>query len=334
MLLAAPFSPGSILQTSGNFTLLGGTAITSTGVVGTVIRNGDVGIWPGATSGITGFPPAVVQNGAIIATGPATRQARLDLIKAQVGLAGMPSDKTLSNVDLGGKTLRPGVYTFGGAAHLNGALVLDAQGRDGAFWVFQIGTALTTAVNSSVTLINPGSNGGLDCGIFWNAGSAITIGANNQIAGNYLAGTSVTFGGKSYGGGRALALAGVTLDNNPIDAMGGPGGSDWTGGLKYNASGAVVPDPALAFGYFGKRNRTTYGATTFIHGNATVTATDVQWRVKGGNWHTTPVQFAGKWSFGVSGRFLPYGSNEIQMRARDSHGHETAVKLLFIRHLR
>jgi hypothetical protein len=276
----------------------------------------------------------VIQNGAIIATGPATQQARLDLIKARVGLAGMPSDKILSNVDLGGKTLRPGVYTFSGSARLTGALVLDARGRNDAFWVFQIGTALITTVNSSVTVINPGSNGGRDCGIFWNAGSAITIGANNRILGNYLAGTSITLGGKSDRSGRALALAGITLDNNQIDAKGGPGGTDWSGGLKYNASGKVVPDPDLAFNYAGKRNRTMHDAKILIHGKATVTATDIQWRVKGGAWHRVYVRYQGKWQFGVKPGLLRYGSNEIQLRARDSHGHKTAIRKIFVRRSR
>ncbi len=334
LVLSAPMSPASILRTSRDFTLLGGTAITSTGVSGTIIRNGNVGLSPGATSGITGFPPAIVQNGAIIATGAVTRQARLDLMKAQVGLAGMPSDKILTNVDLGGKTLRPGVYTFSGSAKLTGALVLDARGRNGAFWVFQIGTALTTTVNSSVTVINLGSNGGEDCGIFWNAGSAITIGANNRMLGNYLAGTSITFGGKTDRCGRALALAGISLDNDQINAKGGPGGSDWSHGLKYDASGAVVPDPDLSFIYFGEHNRTTYNATTEIYGKATVTAADVQWRVNGGLWHTVVVGYKGKWHVAVGAGQLRYGSNEIELQARDNHGHTTQIRKLFINHLR
>ena len=230
----------SILLSAGNFTVLGGTAITSTGTVGTIIRNGNVGLSPGATSGITGFPPAVVVNGGIIATGAVTAQARLDLITASVGLAGMPSNANMSNVDLGGKTLSAGVYTFNGAASQNGALVLDAQGQNNVAWVFQIGTALTTSINSTVTFINLGSNGGSDLGVFWNAGSAITIGANNQVAGNYLAGTSIVFGSLDAVGGRSLALAGVSLDNDVINARGGPAGGDLGGGLHYNTLGAVV----------------------------------------------------------------------------------------------
>lgn len=237
-----PFgSTQSILLSAGDFTLLGGTAITSTGVLGTTIVNGNVGLAPGATTGITGFPPAVIIGGAIIGTSGVTGQARLDLITASVGLAGMPSDVNLSNVDLGGMTLSPGVYTFNAAAALSGALTLDAQGQNNVFWVFQIGTALTTAVNSTVTVINLGSNGGSDVGIFWNAGSAITFGANNEIAGNYLAGTSITFGAVTSGSGRALVLAAISLDNNIIVSRGGPGSSDWTGGLTYDLNGKVVP---------------------------------------------------------------------------------------------
>lgn len=129
LVTSVELSAQSILLSAGDFTLLGGTAITSTGTVGTTIRNGNVGLSPGATTGITGFPPAVIVNGAIIATGPVTAQARLDLITASVGLAGMPSNANLSTVDLGGKTLAPGVYAFNGAASLSGALVLDAQGH-------------------------------------------------------------------------------------------------------------------------------------------------------------------------------------------------------------
>jgi hypothetical protein len=141
----------------------------------------------------------------------------------------MPSDTNLSNVDLGGMTLFPGVYTYNAAATLNGALVLDGQGKNGAFWVFQIGTSFTGSVNSSVTVINPGSNGGSDYGVFWNAGSEIIVGANNALLGNYLSGTSVTLGAESGGSGRVLVLAAITLDQNALNSHGGPGGNDWTG---------------------------------------------------------------------------------------------------------
>jgi len=244
-LLCAPVagSAQSILLSAGNFAILGGTTISSTGTVGTDIISGNVGMSPGTA--VTGFPPAVVTGGGAIIIGGASAQAHLDLMTAANGLAGMPSPaaNNLSGTDLGGLTLPPGVYFFSGAASLNGALKLDAQGQNNAYWVFQIGTSLTTTVGSSVQVIHPGTNGGADDGIFWVAETAaITLGADNVALGNYLAHTSITFGGTTSGEGRGLALAAVTLDTNVVNSQGGPSGSGWDGGLIYNLAGDVVPN--------------------------------------------------------------------------------------------
>lgn len=249
-------SAQSVLLTASEFALLGGTAITVGGPGPNSIVNGHVGLAPGATSNITGFPPGTVSGltlsgspAGIIATGGATGQARLDLITAKNALFAMPAipANLLSNLDLG--TLAPlgaGVYTFGGAAQQTGAVVLNANFQNGGAWVFNIATSLTTAANSAVTFINLGTNGGSDNGLFWNAGAAINIGDNNTIAGNYLAGTSISFTGITTtlgsGGSRALALAGVTFAGpGSINPLGGPGGGDYDGGLMYNSFGALVP---------------------------------------------------------------------------------------------
>lgn len=258
LLVPAALTAQSVLLTAADFTLLGGSAITSTPAVGTVISNGDVGLAPGATSGIVGFPPAVISNGAIIATGGVTTQARLDLISASVFLAGLTPDTDLTGSDLGGLTLASGVYHFESAAGLTGALILDAQGQNNVSWVFQIGTTLTSSANSSVTVINLGTNGGADLGLFWNAGTDISLGANSDIAGNYISGTSITLGVSADGGARLLALASISLDQNQIDAFGSPGGGDWTGGF------SAIPEPAstlwlaplAALGFAAVRRRT------------------------------------------------------------------------------
>jgi len=326
---ASPVLADSILRTAGNFALLGGTGITSTGVAGTVISNGNVGLSPAATTNITGFPPAVIVNGAIVATGPVTAQARLDLIKAQVGLAGMPSNANMSTVDLGGKTLEPGVYTFNSDAALTGDLVLDGKGRNNAFWVFQIGTALTTSINSTVRIINPGSNGGSDYGIFWNCGSEINIGGNNEIAGIYLSGTSIVFGDGSARGGRALALAAISLDNNQIDALGGPGGNDWSGGLMFDRTGRVVSIEKLSFNYTGKKNRVTDRPREVVKGSASASATTIQWRSNHRKWRSVRVSNNDKWRAKIGN--LRMGENRIRLRARDADGGKTAVQRLKIR---
>jgi len=255
LLMTTTSAFASIFMNAENFVLLGGSAITSTSTAGTVVSNGNVGLSPAAETFITGFnPSATITNGSIIATGASTAQARTDFMNASDGLAGMTSDFDMTSVNLGGQVLLPGVYTFSSVAALDGTLTLDANFQNNAFWVFQIGTTFTTATSSAVSVINSGSNGGSDAGIFWNVGSSVDIGASSEILGNYLAGTSITFGNGVFGSARILAQAAISLDNNQIDALGGPSGSGWTGGLQYAGDGVTVvavPEPAVVSLFIG-----------------------------------------------------------------------------------
>ncbi|WP_043588586.1 autotransporter-associated beta strand repeat-containing protein [Geminisphaera colitermitum] len=238
----------SILLSASDFVLLGGTAVTVGGAGPDVFSNGNVG----AAASISGFPPATVVNGTTITGGMIVGNALNDLITARNALSAMvsPPANNLTGVnggDLATQILTPGVYKFDVAASLslNGVLTLDAQGKNNVTWVINIGTALTTGANAQVVFINLGSNGGADNGLFWNAGTAFTFGANNVIAGNYLAGTDITFGttvpAAGSGSGRALALAGVTFDGTAtMDALGGPGNGDLTGGLAFDDNGNLV----------------------------------------------------------------------------------------------
>jgi autotransporter-associated beta strand protein len=253
--------PGSaqVLLTASEFAILGGTAITIGGPGPNAIVNGHVGLSPGATTNITGFPPGVVSGitvsgapAAIISTGGVTGQARADLITARNALFAMPQvpANDLSNLDFGTlAALRPGVYFSTSATNQTGAIVLDANFQNGVAWVFNLSLSLTTAANSAVTFINLGTNNGSDNGLYWNAGTAINIGDNNTIAGNYLAGTSISFTGITTtlggGGARALALAGVTFAGpGSINPRGAAGGGDYDGGLMYNGLGQLIPIPA------------------------------------------------------------------------------------------
>ncbi len=250
--------PGSaqVLLSAAEFALLGGTAITVGGPGPNPIVNGNVGLSTSATSNITGFPPAVVSgntvSGApagIISTGGVTSQAGLDLITARNALFAMPQvpANNLSNLDLG--TLAPlgaGVYFSSSATNQTGALVLDANFQNGVAWVFNFSLSLTTSANSTVTFINLGTNGGSDNGVYWNAATAINVGDNNTIVGNYLAGTSISFTGISTtaGGGGTRALAGAAVSfagPGTLNVTGGAGNGDFDGGLMYNGLGQLVP---------------------------------------------------------------------------------------------
>jgi hypothetical protein len=127
-------------------------------------------------------------------------------------LKGLPCDVVLTGKDLGGLTLKPGVYCYASSvAQLSGALTLDAQGKADAVFVFQIGSTLTTTTGSTITMIN----GGQPCYVYWQVGSSATIGKGNKFAGNILSFASITLMTGASVAGRVLARTGaVTLDTN------------------------------------------------------------------------------------------------------------------------
>lgn len=198
----------STLGTAASFLVLGAETVTSTGP--TVI-DGDVGVSPG--SEITGFPPGVINGEPHQADGPAT-QAQSDLVAAWNGLNNEPCELTLDDRELGGLVLTPGVYCFTSpSATLTGQLTLDAEGDAAARFVFQIDSTLVTASNSSIIMVN----GGSDCNVFWAVGSSATLGTGTTFVGNILASTSITLTTGANVSGRLLAHTGaVTLDSNAI----------------------------------------------------------------------------------------------------------------------
>lgn len=228
----------SILGTADSFAVLGGSTVTNTG---STTITGNVGVYPG--SAITGFPPGSVSGGTIHGPDAVSQQAQSDVTTAYVGLANMPYTSDLTGQDLGGLTLSPGVYHFNSLAQLTGTLTLDAQGNNNAFWVFQIGSTLTTASSSVVQVINPGSNDGVDDGVFWQVGSSATLGTSTAFEGNILALASITMNtSATILNGRAFAqTAAVTMDSNVISIVCPNGGPGYNGGLTYDQSGSIVP---------------------------------------------------------------------------------------------
>ena len=206
---SSPASAQALLGTSQSFGVLGASAVTNTGPT-TV--TGDLGVSPGTS--ITGFPPGSV-TGVIHMTDAVASQAQADTTTAYNALAGMACNTVLTGQDLGGLTLTPGVYCFTSSAQLTGMLTLNAQGDPNAVFVFQIATALTTASNSSVQVINSGQS----CNVFWQIGSSATLGTNTNFIGSIIALASVTLNTGATLTGRALARTGaVTMDTNAITA--------------------------------------------------------------------------------------------------------------------
>jgi hypothetical protein len=201
------------LGTAGNYAVLAYMSVTNTG--NTVIDGGDVGVSPGTS--ITGFSPPGTITPPYAIDNPDAAAAEADLKTAYNAAADLTGAMALTG-DLGGVTLTPGVYSFSTAADLNGTLTLDDQGNPDAQFVFQIGTALTTAADFSVVTIHDGTSTTPGSTVFWQIGSSATLGADNAFEGHILADQSITIGaGSTLFDGSALALnASVMLNDDDI----------------------------------------------------------------------------------------------------------------------
>jgi type VI secretion system secreted protein VgrG len=195
------------LNSAQNFSVLGASTVTN---IGDTVITGDLGVSSGTS--ITGFPPGVL-NGTVHQTDAVAGLAQIDALSAYNAIKAISSTQALTG-DLGGQTLAPGVYDFTSTAQLTNALTLDFTGNPTAQFIFRIGTALTTASNSIISLIN-----GSAANVFWEIGSSATLGSGTLFKGNILANQSITLDNGTILDGKAIALNGaVTMDTNTINS--------------------------------------------------------------------------------------------------------------------
>lgn len=209
-LMATPASASQAtvnLGTAAPFAVLAGTTVVNTGAT---VLSGDLGLSPG--SSVVGFPPGTIINGAEYVADPTAVQAQNDLTTAYNDAASRTPATTVST-DLGGQTLAPGVYNSASGIGLTGTVTLDGQNNPNSVFIFQAGSTLITASNSTVSLIN----GAQACNVFWQVGSSATLGTGTSFVGTILALTSATIDTGATVSGRVLARNGqVSLDTNTI----------------------------------------------------------------------------------------------------------------------
>jgi len=227
LLIAAPLlafaAPPPALGAAANFVVLGGAGVTCTAssVTGNV----------GSKLTVTRTPTCSIA-GAIHQGDATAVNAFNNFVTAYTGFNALtcPAANNLtSKGDLGGQTLGPGVYCFPNttAALTTGILTLNGSASD--VWVFQVGTAITTASPGQVVM----SGGASACNVYWALGTAATIGTGTKFQGNLLAGSAVTFTGTGSSlSGRALAKTAVTMTGTTITGCGGSsvGGGGGGGG--------------------------------------------------------------------------------------------------------
>jgi hypothetical protein len=188
------------LGTAGDFAVLAGNSATSGSSVTT-------GSYVGAMNSVTGYSGSTVLTG-----GSVVSNAMTSFNTAFNAASHLQPTQTLSG-NLNGLTLTSGVYYLGNAAQLSGTLTLNDQGNPHAQFVFQIGSALTTASGWKVVTINGGSASGNN--VFWEVGNAATLGTNSAFQGHILAGNSIVLGsGATILNGSAVAGNSIVLSGN------------------------------------------------------------------------------------------------------------------------
>jgi hypothetical protein len=82
-------------------------------------------------------------------------------------------------------TFTPGLYNSQTTLTIadGGTIVLDAKGNANAVFIFQMGSALTTGITSTVSLVN----GAQAKNVWWVAPSGATLGVTSVFAGTVLA---------------------------------------------------------------------------------------------------------------------------------------------------
>jgi hypothetical protein len=206
----APIGTGSacgfgILAATPSVTNVGPTNVTA-----------DIGIWPAAS--IVGFPPGTL-TGTKHTADAVAQTAQGDLTTAYNAAAGAAGGAALT-ADIGGQTLPPGVYKATTTLGITGILTLDGKGDPNSAWIFQVGSALTTAAGSpSAPASQVNLIGGAQAkNVVWQIGSSATLGTYSTLQGTIMAQASITLGTGATLNGRALARTGaVTLDSNPVN---------------------------------------------------------------------------------------------------------------------
>jgi len=207
------------LGVAGEFVILSKSGITN---VFKSSVTGDIGTSPITGAALLITCPEV--SGAIYtvdAAGPlpcritnASRltTAVLNMQTAYTDAAGRSNPKflNLGAGNIGGKTLKPGLYKFTTAVVIPTNITISGSSTD--VWIFQVAGTLKMSSAVRITL----AGGALAKNIFWQTSGAVTLGTTSHFEGIVLSKTAINMQTGATMNGRMLAQTAVTLQKNTV----------------------------------------------------------------------------------------------------------------------
>jgi hypothetical protein len=121
-----------------------------------------------------------------------------------------PNYLNLGAGNIGGKTLRPGLYKWTSAVVIPTNVTISGQATD--VWIFQIAGTLKMSSAVKITL----AGGALAKNIFWQCSGAVTLGTTSHFEGIILGKTSINLQTGASINERLLAQTAVTLQMNAV----------------------------------------------------------------------------------------------------------------------
>jgi hypothetical protein len=222
-----PVGPAMVdLGVAGNYVILAKTGITTTGV--TAIT-GDIAVSPIDSTSMTGFGLVMDGSGTFATSGLITGKvfasdyteptpteltaAILAMHAAYDDAEGRldPDETELAALEIGGLTLAPGLYKWGGAVTITTNVTLNGGPDD--VWIFQIAGAVAQAATAQVLL----TGGALPENIFWQVAGAVALGATSHMEGNVLAAGAISLADGATVNGKLMSQTAVTLDGATIN---------------------------------------------------------------------------------------------------------------------
>lgn len=213
------------LRSAGNFVILSKSGISTTGTTSIL---GDIGVSPIAATAITGFglvldrsgkfSRSALVTGLVYAASYASPTPQMlttavgDMQTAYADAAGRtrPDFTELGSGNLGGLTLRPGLYKWSTAVTIPTNVTLSGGAND--VWIFQIAQTLNISAATQVILTGGAQPGN----IFWQVAGVTTLGTTSVFNGNILDATLIAIQTGGRLNGKALAQTAVTLDASTI----------------------------------------------------------------------------------------------------------------------